>query len=1034
VPTLPPTVHERLARCGTEVLVTSLATGADVDLDVGGAHIAFTATGPHRRVPVPSLAATTEVRARQDLGSGFSAWSPSVFVEDADVPPAAPPRLPIEVSICSHCVRVDGAVPGSRIELRVGPTVVGGGTADRHGGGCFGTDLERYAGDPPDVLTAIMEVCGSPSPPATTPLVAQGPLSAPSIAGPLFACQRVVPVREAHPGARIRLEDSTGSLGWFCSCWTAVNVHVFRELAANTSVRAQPYWDGRGSCTGPGPWSAWEPVVEPDERIAPVLGAPLVEGDRMLRVSHQIVGGTIMVNIRPPGAPVQHWGPVQSSDEVEVGLAEPLLAGSRVTVTQTLCTFSATSNEVIVDPLPPEVFAPTIVDPVHACGASVQVSNLHPGALVRVYSGDIPIGVGWAGMSTSIAVAVSPSLVEGREVTATQRVGSVTSGRSDPVTVIRFGQLHVPRVLAPVANGDRRVWVSGLTPGCRVQLTSGGNPVAVAYVAEPVARIPVWPPVDGPVIAELDLCGDTASSDRVIPVDPPEQPGPYTTATADLSFPGWPVPATADGDPFTTEIRGELYFPADGGEIDPDQVNLPAIVLAHGFWDREWFNPDTGKIEAIESFRGYDYLGHQLASWGMLVYSIAMDDVNDATRMTGKTHQYARGEIVLHALDELIHHPTYGQHIDPQRLGILGHSMSGEGVVAAQQLNRDGARGYSILGVVSLAPTRWRPELVASDTDYLQLYGSMDQLNGGAVGPAAPFAGVRFYDDAARPKTHAWVHGARHNPFNRRWVGTTDFLEDTYADAALPPGTHELVARCLLTAFFLRSVAGRTEYAGYMEGTVLPASLDNVAVHLQHSRAPRTVIDNFGDEDQQAGQADEPLDPATNTLNLAIDNVPAGSLGPFDDVELINLDDCSHDTKGVRFAWSRPGAAYRTGTGGLAAVPTGRIALRTAQFYDDTMNNPPGLPADLFVRLEDGSGASALVRLGAVAAVPYPDHDLANDAGPDPLAMLKTIGVPVDAFTAAAPGLAIGNLQRISLVMTARATGHLILDDIELWG
>ena len=258
-------------------------------------------------------------------------------------------------------------------------------------------------------------------------------------------------------------------------------------------------------------------------------------------------------------------------------------------------------------------------------------------------------------------------------------------------------------------------------------------------------------------------------------------------------------------------------------------------------------------------------------------------------------------------------------------------------------------------------------------------------------------------------------------------------MEATYADSALPAATHELVARCLINAFFQRSVMGRTDYAAYMEGTVLPSSLDHVAVHLQHSREPRVVIDNYGNADPQAGIPASALDGASNTLGLSVENLPAGSLVPFEDIELIGLADSSHDTKGVRFAWAEPGARYRTSTIGSIPTPRGAVALRVAQFYDDQVANPPGVAADLFVRLEDSAGNEAFVRLGAASTIPYPDHDLSNNDGPDPLAMMRTVSLPADAFTAATPSLDMSDLTSVTLIMSARATGHLFADDIEFW-
>lgn len=104
--------------------------------------------------------------------------------------------------------------------------------------------------------------------------------------------------------------------------------------------------------------------------------------------------------------------------------------------------------------------------------------------------------------------------------------------------------------------------------------------------------------------------------------------------------------------------------------------------------------------------------------------------------------------------------------------------MAGEAVVAAQALNESQGRDYAINGVVSIAPTHWRPELVLRKTKYTQLLGSMDQLLGGDVtGASGTFSGFRIYDHAWRPKTHFYIHKGRHNAFNRVWVANGDHFE-----------------------------------------------------------------------------------------------------------------------------------------------------------------------------------------------------------------------------------------------------------------
>ena len=69
---LPPTVHERLARCSERVFVDGLVAGATVELHVDSAVFAATVNGGGHHFVVPPLTAGAVVQARQDGGTGFT--------------------------------------------------------------------------------------------------------------------------------------------------------------------------------------------------------------------------------------------------------------------------------------------------------------------------------------------------------------------------------------------------------------------------------------------------------------------------------------------------------------------------------------------------------------------------------------------------------------------------------------------------------------------------------------------------------------------------------------------------------------------------------------------------------------------------------------------------------------------------------------------------------------------------------------------------------------------------------------------------
>jgi hypothetical protein len=206
-----------------------------------------------------------------------------------------------------------------------------------------------------------------------------------------------------------------------------------------------------------------------------------------------------------------------------------------------------------------------------------------------------------------------------------------------------------------------------------------------------------------------------------------------------------------------------------------DARNLPLGVIAHGWWEG-----------GVESYKGYDYLPRHLARWGMVVFSVNMDYVNEYSS-TAKPYPYSRGEIILHAIDAVRCDLLVGDRINRESTGLIGHSMAAEGVEVARHLNVSGNRGYQIRGVVSIAPTNYYPDVILRHTNYMQLLGSMDLLviEGPATGPHAKFGGFQLYERAWRPKTHFWIRKARHNPFNRVWVADGDRFESGWAAQAL---------------------------------------------------------------------------------------------------------------------------------------------------------------------------------------------------------------------------------------------------------
>ena len=1022
MPLLPPTVHGRLARCGTRVLVTGLVAGADVTLTVDGTDHNFVATGPQKSVVVPSLVGTTSVHVQQDDGSGPTGLSPAVVVEEVGLPPLARPQLPSQVGFCSQCVHVWGLVPGCEVLIVQEGNVVGDALANRHGNACVKVDLEMR--DETGILNARMVVCGQDGPLAATSIVPDSVTPKPVVNGTLYGCQRVVPISNAHPGSMYRIETDTGTnLGSFCNCWHAVDVHVGQELVVGESVRAQPFYDS-DRCEGDGPWSDWQKIVEPDEGITPILLPALIENDRYIRVDNQIGGSQLTVVVRDgAGLPETEFGPRPaniSPIDLEIGLSDPLVADQQVKVIQELCGHLEESEWVTVLPEPPVVLPPVLLGPLYECGGRVHVYNIHPGAMVNIFQDGFPIGERWAGMNSNLSMQVAPGLVEGGQVHAVQSVGSIESLPSSPaITVESLDGVHRPRILTPVAIDDTRVWVSGVTPGSLVSIRSGSTLLGETHASESIVAVSVSS-VPGTVRATVTLCGLSSSSEVVEAIDDPMSAGTFPASGSEERTypPNFTVPTHGSDGGFDHPISGRFYYPAHpGGGYHESALDAPLVVIAHGLWEVE-----------EDSYLGYDYLAHHLARWGMYVFSLNMDEVNAKTS-NATLQQSARGEVIIEAARRVINDPDLARRIDRDRVGIVGHSMSGEGVIAAQTLNLASPDPLGIQGVVSIAPTNWRPDLSLRGTKYLQIYGSRDQLVASltaVTGSDPPFGGFRIFDRAERPKTHAWIYEARHNGFNTEWFNGLNSFETTIVDETLGLGDHQVIATALITPFFLDALHGATDYAGYLEGPVLPRAVQGYDIYTQHLSPATLVIDDYGDAEPQLGLAEEPLDRTTNRLSGSV-NAAGGGLGEWDDLEFVGLDHSVHDTKGVELSWSDIDVLYQSDTGGISLSPTSWISLRVAQFYEDAAANMPGQDLDVFVGLSDGANL-AMVRLGLVAEAPYPDLFRA------PLSVLRTGRLPADAFTAVDPGLNLSSIAGVMVLTMAKGSGHLLMDNIEIVG
>ena len=426
---LPPTVGERLARCGTHVEVWGIVPGADVTLEVAGAQQTLTVNSTAMTFTVGSLATNAGVRARQRVAADISDWSNVVLVEDVQLPPSAP-VTERTISGCAHCISAWGAAPGSRIEITHGSLIMAEGEISRSGVACMEMKFK-----PADLRWRSATItCGVPSPGKGNIGIysSPSPLPPPVIVEPVFECQSKIGFQNLVPGATVEIfvrdrDDVTSSLGTFCACSSWVNANIGRQMKKGDRLMAiQTMINDRWQCQVQGTKSAEVTVVPPDSRIKPKILEPVYEGDPMILVTNQIEGGIDRAAVaRVRTRPEEDLGSRPSSEFPEVPVPDPGLHADQVLrVMQELCGVQEFSDPVTVQKRPPIIDPPVIRKPLFGCGEIVAVDNVIPGAWVFVrqtppglMSPEYPIG-----KAKAIGSSVSSRCIPSCELTRPSRL------------------------------------------------------------------------------------------------------------------------------------------------------------------------------------------------------------------------------------------------------------------------------------------------------------------------------------------------------------------------------------------------------------------------------------------------------------------------------------------------------------------------------------------------------------------------------------------------------------------------------------
>jgi len=546
-------------------------------------------------------------------------------------------------------------------------------------------------------------------------------------------------------------------------------------------------------------------------------------------------------------------------------------------------------------------------------------------------------------------------------------------------------------------------------------------------------------------------------------VPDPGTPGPLAVTREEYNF--GDTAFQPSNFPGPVELRASIHYPTSlsGGPF-------PVILFLHGRHVTcsqggggiflEW--PCSGGRTSIPSYRGYDYVSNVLASHGYVVVSVSANGVNAVDNSVFDLGALARAELLQKHLDILNTFNSTGGapfgnkfvgKFDMSKVGTMGHSRGGEGVVRHYVLNDSLGAPYGIKAVFPLAPVDFNRFVVNN--------AALNVLLPYCDGDVSDLQGVHFYDDARYnvpgdqgAKHYVLVMGANHNFYNTVWSPSNNFPGAINDWLAFVPGGHsddqcgsgpgnqrltETQQRgtglAYMTAFFRAYVGGETQFIPILSGDAPPppsAQTNNLFVSYHAPAASRLDVNRLLNDTNLT----------INTLNGAATQT---GLTPY---ELCGsaappANKCLPDFLNAQQPHTTPSA--RSSARGLSQLKTGwnnftgnyrndippalgnvsgfqAVQFRVSVNFADA-RNLADLAQDFRVRLTDAAGSSASVRVSDVSGALYFPP---GNVGPVPKVVLNTVRVPLSAFG----GVNLNAVRSVQFTFDERLQGGLLITDV----
>jgi hypothetical protein len=523
---------------------------------------------------------------------------------------------------------------------------------------------------------------------------------------------------------------------------------------------------------------------------------------------------------------------------------------------------------------------------------------------------------------------------------------------------------------------------------------------------------------------------------------------------------------TPTGFPSAVELKASVHYPTGlpGGPY-------PLVVFLHGrhvtcyrgtTTALRW--PCRSNETVIPSYQGYDYIAQNLASNGYVVISISANGINAFDNNVTDLGMQARAELIQRHLQQWSTFNTTGAapfgtkfigKINLQRVGTMGHSRGGEGVVKHFAYNLSQGSPFGVKAVFPLAPVNFN-RTIANNVPLSVALPYCD-------GDVNDNQGVHFYDDArynvagdASPKHTIQVMGANHNFFNTVWTpgapvpgGADDWTAFTTggsgdAQCGTVSGNKRLTAAqqrgvglAYISAVMRAYAGGETQFIPYLTGEAAPPpSAQTTALHISY-HAPAAVRRDVNRLLTSTNLTTNTLGGASTQTGLTPHDL-CGGASPQPQHCLPAAQSTTrqpHTTVSARATTVRGLSQLRTGWNAITAnyrndLPVGArdvsgfrwLTFRVSVNFADT-RNPAGIAQNFTVVLTDGTGATSALAVNSFSDVLfYPP----GSVGPVPKVLLNTARIPVSAFS----GVNLSDIRSVQFKFDQSPAGALLISDV----